>query len=121
MSDHSQDRILVEHQDGCHVVRFLQDAFLDPMEIAEVSQQIQHLVAEDPPPYLVLALDTLRHVPSAMLSALIAARTACESHGGKAVLAGVPTPVREILKVAKLDEVFEIYDDAAEAVLAISP
>lgn len=119
MSDHAHDRILVEHQDGCHVVRFLQDTFLDPLELAEISTQIQDLIKDDPPPRVVLAMDTVRHMPSAMISTLIAARAACEARGGRAALAAAPTPVMEILRVAKLDEVFETYDSVADAVVAL--
>lgn len=120
MSDHRNDKILVEHRDGCHVVRFLMDTLIDPLEVAAVEQQIHEVVAEAETPRVVLALETLTHVASSTLSTLISTRSACQGKGGDAVLAGVPDPLLEILRVARLDTVFRIYPNTAEAVAALN-
>ena len=120
MSDHSNDKILVEHRDGCHVVRFLMDALFDPLEVAEVEKQLHDLIAETETPRLVLALETLKHVASSTLSTLISTRSAAQGKGGDAVLAGVPDPILEILQVARLDTVFRIYPDTADAIRAFN-
>jgi len=120
MSDHRNDLILVEHRDGCHVVRFLSDALFDPLVISQIEQQIQEVIAEATPPRLVLALDTIQHAASSTLSAFISTRSACQGKGGDAVLASVPPSIMGILEVARLDGVFRIYETTAEAINSFS-
>lgn len=120
MSDHRNDKILVEHRDGCHVVRFLTETLFDPLEVAAVEKQIHELIAAEDTPKVVLAMETLGHLASATISTLISVRSACQGKGGDAALAGVPDPIMEILRVARLDTVFRIYPNTAEAVIALN-
>ena len=120
MSDHTNDKILVEHRDGCHVVRFLEETLFDPLEVAAVEKQIHEVIAEAPTPRVILAMETLTHLASSTLSTLISVRSACQGKGGDAALAGVPDSIMEILRVARLDTVFRIYPNTAEAVIGLN-
>lgn len=118
MSDHSSDLILVEHRDGAHVVRFLSEALFDPIVVSQLEQQILGVVAEAETPRVVLTLDTVDHIASSTLSTLIRVRSACQGKGGDAVLAAVPAGVTEVLKVARLDDIFKSYATPDEALAA---
>ena len=120
MSDHTNDKILVEHRDGCHVVRFLEETLFDPLEVAAVEKQIHEVIAEAPTPRVILAMETLTHLASSTLSTLISVRSACQGKGGDAVLAAVPEGIMEILRIARLDTVFRSYDDVAKAIIAFN-
>ncbi len=120
MSDHGNDLVLVEHRDGCHVVRFLTESLFDPLIVSQVDKELHAVVAEAVTPRLVLSLDTIDHVASSTISTVISLRSACQGKGGDVALAAVPAGVLQILKIARLDNVFRIYDSADEAIAALT-
>lgn len=120
MSDHTNDLILVEHRDGCHVVRFLTESLFDPLDVATIDKQVHEVIEEASTPRVVLALDTVSHIASSTLSTLISIRSACQAKGGDAALAAVPATIMEILRIAKLDELFRIHEDVAQAIVALN-
>jgi anti-anti-sigma factor len=120
MSDHSNDLVLVEHRDGCHVVRFLTESLFDPLIVSQVDKELHAVVSDAVAPKLVLTLDTIDHVASATISTVISLRSACQGKGGDIALAAVPKTILEILKIARLDSVFRIYDTPDQAIEALT-
>lgn len=61
---------------------------------------------------LVLDLSELTFCDSSGLSVLISALKAARGHGGDVALAGLTPPIRALIELTRLQQVFEIYDSA---------
>lgn len=65
---------------------------------------------------LVVVLTDVKYMSSAGLRALVAGHKACSRAGGNLVLVKPSTNVAEVLKLAGLEEMFDIYEDGEEAI-----
>ena len=65
---------------------------------------------------LVLELSGVSYMSSAALRALVAAVRECKAHRGNVKLANISERVSEVLKLAGLDAIFEVYDNQTTAV-----
>src|SRR4030095_959291 len=70
------------------------------------------------PERLVVDLSSVTYIDSSGLAALIAAMERVEGYGGKFLLAGVQEPIWDIFENLRLDQVFQVFPDAAGAVAA---
>ena len=73
-------------------------------------------VIDKKPERMVVDLSEVSYIDSAGLAALIQAMQKVESYGGKFMLAGLQETVRSIFEISRLDQVFQIFPDAAAAV-----
>jgi anti-anti-sigma factor len=64
---------------------------------------------------LVLDLEAVTFVDSAVLKELLRARAELSARGVRLILASPPRPVRRLLELTRTSELFETADDAAEA------
>jgi anti-sigma B factor antagonist len=64
---------------------------------------------------LVLDLSELAFCDSSGLSVLISALKAARGNGGNVVLAGLTPTIRALIELTRLQQVFEIFDDAEVA------
>lgn len=65
---------------------------------------------------LVVVLTDVKYMSSAGLRALVAGHKVCSRAGGNLVLVKPSTTVAEVLKLAGLEEMFEIYEEGEEAI-----
>ena len=65
---------------------------------------------------LVVDCGGLRYVDSSGLGALVRALTTSQHEGGGTKLLGVPSSLRKLLELTKLDSVFEMFEHRNEAV-----
>jgi anti-sigma B factor antagonist len=65
---------------------------------------------------LVVDCSALRYVDSSGLGALVRALTTSQQEGGGARLLGVPSSLRKLLELTKLDSVFEMFDNREKAI-----
>jgi anti-sigma B factor antagonist len=72
-------------------------------------------VIEKKPKHVVVDVSGVTYIDSAGLAALILAMQKVEAYGGQFSLAGVQTTVRSILKMSRLDDVFQILPDTGAA------
>ena len=72
-------------------------------------------VIDKKPERLVVDLTDVSYIDSAGLAALIQAMQKVEGYGGKFMLAGLQETVRSIFEISRLDQVFQIFPDAAAA------
>lgn len=119
MSSHANEMMIIENQDGVHVVRLLTEALLDPMDIDRVEGELQKLISEDPEPRIVIALDTVDHLSSLMIGVLIKLRASVAGKKGEICLAAVPERLQNLFDVVKMSDVFETYGTTQAAVLAL--
>ncbi|MCB8942135.1 MAG: STAS domain-containing protein [Ardenticatenaceae bacterium] len=65
---------------------------------------------------MVIELSGVNYMSSAALRVLVSAVRECKSHRGNVKLANVSDRVNEVLKLAGLDAIFEVFDDKTAAV-----
>ncbi|HMA29799.1 MAG TPA: STAS domain-containing protein [Thermoanaerobaculia bacterium] len=65
---------------------------------------------------LVVDCTGLRYVDSSGLGALVRALTTAQRDGGAAKLLGVPSSLRKLLELTRLDSVFEMFESREQAV-----
>ena len=70
------------------------------------------------PERLVVDLSSVTYIDSAGLAALIAAMQRVEGYGGKFLLAGLQGTICDIFESLRLDQVFQVFPDAAAALAA---
>lgn len=75
-------------------------------------------MAGDKPQQLVVDLSRVSYIDSSGLAVLIEAMQNVAQYGGKFALAGLQDGVRPIFEIARLDQVFRIFDDVDSALAA---
>jgi len=74
---------------------------------------------DNKPQRLVVDLSSVTYIDSSGLAALIAAMQRVERYGGEFLLAGLQGTICDIFENLRLDQVFQIFPDAAAALAAI--
>ena len=102
-------------QDGSNVLSLKDeiDLHVSPSVTASLNQMI-----EKKPERLVVDLSGVPYIDSAGLAALIAAMQRVEGYGGKFLLAGLHHTILDLFESVRLDQVFQIFPDAAAALAA---
>jgi anti-sigma B factor antagonist len=72
-------------------------------------------MVQDKPPQLVVDMSRVSYIDSSGLAVLIEAMQNVAAYGGKFALAGLQDGVRPIFEIARLDQVFRIFDDVDSA------
>jgi anti-sigma B factor antagonist len=75
-------------------------------------------IIDKKPERLVVDLSDVTYIDSAGLAALIAAMQRVEGYGGKFLLAGLHHTILDLFESVRLDQVFQIFPDAAAALAA---
>jgi anti-sigma B factor antagonist len=83
-----------------------------------VVAQLEPLI-EKKTPAIVVDLSRVSYVDSSGLAIFIDALQRVRSYGGKIALAGLRGNVRVVFEIAKLDRVFQIFDDHESAIKAL--
>lgn len=119
MSTDADEMMIIENQDGVHVVRLLTEALLDPVDVDRAETELRKIVDGDPEPRIVVALDTVDHLSSLMIGVLIKLRAGVAAKKGEICLAAVPERLQNLFDVVKMSDVFETYGTTQAAVLAL--
>jgi anti-anti-sigma factor len=98
------------------VVRFTLRDIVKESTVEAIGEKLDDLVEAHGCKQLVLNLGTVEGVTSTMLGKLTGLHRRLEAAGGRLALCEVTPPLREILQVLKLTDVFPIYDDEQQAV-----
>ena len=100
-------KIHVKHYDTESVLR-LEGDFLSEPDQKMLRERVRELVAEGKS-RLVVDLTHVHYINSCGLGSLVCSMTIARKAGGDLGLAGVGREVREILRVTRLDSIFEIH------------
>lgn len=107
--------LVVERADAdVAVIRVAGEIDLSTSE--RLDTELEHLMAASEGRRLVLDLTGVGFLDSTGLRALWAARQRAQSAGSRLVLASPSEPVMRVLRVTKLDKVFQIVDSSGEEV-----
>jgi anti-sigma B factor antagonist len=97
------------------VVRFRNRKIIEDLNIQEMGQELFHLVEKEQRKKLVLNFAAVDFLSSAALGKLITLDRKVKSSSGKMKLCCIRPEIFEVFKITKLDRVFDIKKDEAEA------
>ena len=113
-----QRRLEVTEVGQTTVVRFVDRKILDDASIQELGQELFALVEEDNRTALLLNFTSVEFLSSAALGKLLTLREKVKSHNGKLKLSNIRPEIYEVFAITKLNTLFDIKDDEADALAA---
>ncbi|HEY1599580.1 MAG TPA: STAS domain-containing protein [Pirellulales bacterium] len=102
------------------VVRLTDRKVVDETNIQELGRELFALVEEDQRKNLLLNFSAVGFLSSSALGKLITLDKKVKAHGGKLKLSNIRPEIYEVFAITKLNKLFEIKDDEAEALAAFA-
>jgi anti-sigma B factor antagonist len=115
----SQSRIDVSKVGDVTVVKFKDKKILDEVGIQELGAELFSLVEQQNRRAIVLNFDGVDFLSSAALGKLITFDRKVKGAKGRMKLCGIRPEILEVFQVTKLNKVFDIRGDEAEAISAL--
>ncbi|MFO0900813.1 MAG: STAS domain-containing protein [Pirellulales bacterium] len=100
------------------VVRFVDRKILDEANIQKLGEELFHLVEAEGRKSLLLNFTSVDFLSSAALGKLITLDKKVKAHGGKLKLCNIRPEIYEVFEITKLNKVFDIKDEEAQALAA---
>jgi anti-sigma B factor antagonist len=100
------------------VVRLTDRKVVDEANIQELGQELFHLVEEEKRKNLLLNFSSVGFLSSSALGKLITLDKKVKANGGKLKLTNIRPEIYEVFAITRLNKLFEIKDDEAEALAA---
>lgn len=97
------------------VVRFVDRKILDEANIQELGQELFQLIEEEGRKNLLLNFSSVEFLSSAALGKLITLDKKVKAHAGKLKLSNIRPEIYEVFAITKLNKLFDIKDDEADA------
>jgi anti-sigma B factor antagonist len=111
-------RLEVSEVGDITVVRFRDRKILDEASIQELGQELFNLVEIEKRGKLLLNFSSVDFLSSAALGKLITLDKKVKAHSGKLKLSNIRPEIYEVFAITKLNKLFDIKDDEAEALAA---
>ena len=111
-------RLTVSDVGDVTVVRFVDRKILDELNIQELGQELFQLVEEDNKTRLLLNFQQVEFLSSAALGKLITLDKKVKAHGGRMKLSNIRPEIYEVFAITKLNKLFDIKEDEADALAA---
>jgi anti-sigma B factor antagonist len=100
------------------VVRFRDRKIVEDINIQELGQEMFHLIDADNRVRLLLNFSSVEFLSSAALGKLITLEKKMKAHGGTLRLCSIRPEIYEVFAITKLNRVFDIREDEADALAA---
>jgi anti-sigma B factor antagonist len=97
------------------VVRFVDRKILDEANIQELGQELFQLIEDEDRKNLLLNFSSVEFLSSAALGKLITLDKKVKARGGKLKLSNIRPEIYEVFAITKLNKLFDIKDDEADA------
>ena len=111
-------RIRVKRFDDVTCVEFIDRNILDEANIQMIGDEIAALVDGSPKPKLVISFANVDHLSSAALGTLITINNRVRGRQGQLRLSDIDPQIYEVFAITKLNKLFDIKDDEADALAA---
>ncbi|HTM52682.1 MAG TPA: STAS domain-containing protein [Pirellulales bacterium] len=108
-------RVQLSQVGDVSVVRFVDRKILDEANIQELGQELFQLVEDENHKSLLLNFSSVEFLSSAALGKLITLEKRVKAHGGKLKLSNIRPEIYEVFAITKLNKLFDIKDDEADA------
>jgi anti-sigma B factor antagonist len=100
------------------VVRFRDHKIVEDINIQQLGQEMFQLVEADNRTKLLLNFSSVDFLSSAALGKLITLDKKMKAHGGTLKLSNIRPEIYEVFAITKLNRLFDIKDDEADALAA---
>jgi anti-sigma B factor antagonist len=100
------------------IVRFRDRKIVEDINIQELGSEMFHLVDTEKRDKLLLDFSTVDFLSSAALGKLITLDKKVKARGGVLKLSNIRPEIYEVFTITKLNRLFDIKDDEAEALAA---
>ena len=100
------------------VVRFRDHKIVEDINIQQLGEEMFHLVEVDNRDKLLLNFSSVDFLSSAALGKLITLDKKMKAHGGTLKLSNIRAEIYEVFAITKLNRLFDIKDDEADALAA---
>jgi anti-sigma B factor antagonist len=100
------------------VVRFVDRKILDETNIQELGTELFKLVEVEKRKNLLLNFANVEFLSSAALGKLITLDKKVKTNGGRLKLSNIKPEIYEVFAITKLNKLFDIKDDEADALAA---
>ena len=100
------------------VVRFVDRKILDEANIQELGTEMFKLVEQEKRKNLLLNFSNVEFLSSAALGKLITLDKKVKANGGRLKLSNIRPEIYEVFAITKLNKLFDIKDDEADALAA---
>ncbi len=111
-------RLQVNQVGDVTVVHFVDRKILDEVSIQELGQELFDLVERDNRLKLLLNFSQVEFLSSAALGKLITLDKKMKAHNGQLKLSNVRPEIYEVFAITKLNKLFDMKDDEADALEA---
>src|SRR5262245_1680655 len=111
-------RIEIADVDEITVVRFVDRKILDEATIQEVGNELFNLVEVDQAHRLLVNFSRVDFMSSAALGKLLTLDKKVKANRGTLKFSNVKPEIFEVFKITKLNKIFSIYKDEADALAA---
>ena len=108
-------RLEVNEVGDVTVVRFRDKKIIEDINIQELGQEMFRLIEEDNRDKLLLNFSLVDFLSSAALGKLITLDKKVKARGGLLKLSNIRPEIFEVFTITKLDRLFDIKDDEADA------
>jgi len=108
-------RLNVETENGVTVVTLTDRKVLDELEISQIGEQLNALVARSDQPKLVLDFSEVAQMSSSALGMLITVHKHLREKGGRLRLCCIQPSIYEVFIITRLNEIFHICRSREEA------
>jgi anti-sigma B factor antagonist len=111
-------RIEVNEVGDVTIVRFRDRKIIEDISIQELGQELYQLIDQQNRDKLLLNFSTVEFLSSSALGKLITLEKKMKSAGGDLKLSNIKPEIFEVFKITKLNRLFDIRDDEADALAA---
>ena len=111
-------RLEVNEVGDVTVVRFRDHKIIEDISIQQLGQEMFHLIEVDSRDKLLLNFSSVDFLSSAALGKLITLDKKMKAHGGTLKLSNIRPEIYEVFAITKLNRLFDIKDDEADALAA---
>lgn len=108
-------RVEVSEIGDVTIVRFVDRKILDTANIQELGDELFSLVEHDHRKRLLLNFAHVEFLSSSALNKLILLDRAVDKHSGRLALCNLRPEIQEVFVITRLNQVFTIYDEEADA------
>ena len=111
-------KLISRVQQGVTIVQFTDAKVIDQRNINQIGEEMLEMVEKGGVRKMVINLDSVRLLSSAVLTKLISLHKALRTNKGDLKLCHIAPQIHQVFEFTRLDRVFAIYKTEAEALEA---